>query len=385
MKFAIVINTYVRINKDIIDYFDHPTLLEKFEEQNTLHKTIESINKLNLDLDDELSVYVFSVAAHEDTSKDDEIREKTEKILKKSKFKYYIYTNTDIKEYRKKYNSEFFSTKGYSEIRNQGFLFSIMNNEDVIIQIDDDELLRENYIIKTKEILNNNPDKYLITAPYEKDGTIRILGEDELKSWKKSKSMDEDIVRLSKDNSLKESIFGFGGNMIIRKEYAEKMFYPLEIPRGEDFALLLASRLIYENGNEYAKIEPKNSMFKTYYCSEKDITIIHEPPYVPAEDFVFYVEKNLKRFILEWLMIKGQSAFTFEDLKKYSLYLYEMIGYEDFRAKIKEILNELKRKYQNIDKLEKEILGYFDKYSKINRFEEYKKKQKEYIELVKSL
>ncbi|WP_129408010.1 hypothetical protein [Marinitoga lauensis] len=385
MKFAIVINTYVRINEKLVDYFDHPTLLEKFEEQNTLYKTIESINNLNIDSEDELSIYVFSIAAHEDTSRDDEIREKTKNILKNLKFKYYIYTNTDIQKYKRKYNSEFFSTKGYSEIRNQGFLFPIMNKEDIIIQIDDDELLRENYLIKAKEILINNPDKYLITAPYEKNGTIRILGEDVLNSWRKTKSMDDDIVRLSQDNSLKECIFGFGGNMIIKREYAEKMYYPLNIPRGEDFALLLASRLIYENGNEYAGITPKNNMFKTYYSPEKEITIIHEPPYVPSEDFLFYVEKNLKRFILEWLMIKGQNIFTFKDLKKYSLYLYEMIGYENFRIKIKEILNELKNKYSNVDRLEKEIFDYFDKHSKINRFEDYKKKQKEYIELVKSL
>ncbi|GAB6189367.1 hypothetical protein JCM30566_11060 [Marinitoga arctica] len=385
MKFAIVINTYIRINEKVIDYFDHPTVLEKFEKENTLYKTIKSINNLILNSEDELSIYIFSIAAHEDTSRDDEIKSKIEKILKNSKFKYYIYTNSDIQKYRKKYNSSFFSTKGYSEIRNQGFLFSIINNEDIIIQIDDDELLRGNYILKAKEILKNNPDKYLITAPYEKNGTIRILDEDKLKSWKKSKSMDNDIVRLSQTNELKECIFGFGGNMIIRKKFAENIYYPLDIPRGEDFALLLASRLIYENGNEYALIKPNNKIFKTYYTPEKDLTIIHEPPYTPSEDFIFYIEKNLKRFILEWLMIKGQNKFTFEDLKNYSLYLYEMIGYNDFKFKIKEILRELSRISNNVNKLEKEIFEYFDKYSKKNRFEEYKKKQKEYIDLIKSL
>jgi hypothetical protein len=384
MKFAIVINTYIRTDKSLKDNFDHPTLLEDFEINNTLYKTIDSINSLNIDNDD-ISIYVFSIAAHEDTSKDEIIKTKTEKILKDSRFKYYIYTNTDIQEYKKKYISNFFSSKGYSEIRNLGFLFPIMNNEDIIIQIDDDELLRPNYIIKTKEILNNNPNKYLITAPYEKNGTIRILGKDNLTTWKKNKAMDDDIVRLSKDNSLKECIFGFGGNMIIRKEFAQKMYYPLDIIRGEDFALLLAARLVYENGNEYANINPKNDIFKTYYCTDKDITIIHEPPYVPSEDFVFYVEKNLKRFILEWLMIKGQNVFKFEDLKKYSLYLFEMIGYDDFRAKIKEILKELKEKYDNSEYLEEELEKYFNKYSKVNRFDEYLKKQKEYIDLIKTL
>ncbi|MBM7559967.1 hypothetical protein [Marinitoga litoralis] len=120
-------------------------------------------------------------------------------------------------------------------------------------------------------------------------------------------------------------------------------------------------------------------------CFDKDITIIHEPPYVPSEDFVFYVEKNLKRFILEWLMIKGQNVFKFEYLKKYSLYLFEMIGYDDFRAKIKEILKELKEKYDNSEYLEEELEKYFNKYSKVNRFDEYLKKQKEYIDLIKTL
>ncbi|KLO24681.1 hypothetical protein [Marinitoga sp. 1155] len=384
MKFAIVINTYIRVNENLVDNFDHPTPLNEFEQKNTLYKTIKSINNLNMDENDELNVYIFSIAAHENTSHDDEIKEKTEKILKKLKFKYYLYTNTDIKKYREKYNSNFFSTKGYSEIRNLGFIFPTMNNEDIIIQIDDDELLRKNYILKAKEILTKNLDKYLITAPYEKNGTIRILGKDILKNWRKNESMDKDIIRLSKTNDLKEAIFGFGGNMIIRKEFAQKMFYPLEIPRGEDFALLLASRLIYENGNEYAGIKPKDPIFKTYYSPEKDITIIHEPPYVPSKNFIFYVEKNLKRFILEWLMIKGQNKLKFEDLKKYSIYIYEMIGYEDFKSKVKKILSELKSKY-DVTILEKDIFDYFDEHSKINRFEEYKKKQKEYIDLLRIL
>ena len=36
-------------------------------------------------------------------------------------------------------------------------------------------------------------------------------------------------------------------------------------------------------------------------------------------------------------------------------------------------------------RINKDVIDYFDEHSKTNRFEEYKKKQKEYIELIKSL
>ncbi|NUU98527.1 hypothetical protein [Marinitoga sp. 1138] len=384
MNFAIVINTYIRTNDNKRDFFDHPTPLNDFENKNTLHKTIDSINKLNVGKNDNISVYIFAVAAHEDVSKDGIIIEKIEKIMEGFKYNFYIYTNTDIQCCKEKYNSLFFSSKGYPEIRNQGFIFPIMNGEDVIIQIDDDELLRENYILKTKELLEKNPDKYVFTAPYEKNGTIRITGEDKLKTWKKTTSMDIDIVRFMKSPKPQESIFGFGGNMIIRKEFAEKMYYPLDVPRGEDFSLLLASRLIYENGNEYAEIKEKNPIFKSYFIYDKDITIIHEPPYEANDDFLFYVEKNLKRFILEWLMIKGQSNFKFNDLKKYSYYLYEMIGYDDYISKIYEILEELKEFYpkESIENLKKELISFYNKNYSENRFEKFKKLQKEYISLI---
>ncbi|MDN5343053.1 MAG: hypothetical protein PWP28_1928 [Oceanotoga sp.] len=389
MKNAIVINIYLTTEKGEKHPFDHPTPLEEFEEKNTFFDTLKSINELEVPENEEIKLYIFAIAANEITKKDNIIYEKVNKLMNESRFEYEIYTNTDILNLREKYKSDFFSVKGYPEIRNQGFIIPLINKEDIIIQIDDDELLRKNYFKKTVKILKENPDKFIITAPYEKNGTVRIMGEDPVKSWKKFSSMDMDIIELSKDENIKESTFGFGGNMIVRKEFAEKMLYPLDVPRGEDFSLLLASRLIYENGNKYINISKKQNIFRSYYISDKDLTIIHKPPVEAKKDIMFYIEKNMKRFIMEWNMFINQEELKIEDLKKLSNYLYYMIGYQDMKEYLKDILKEVEEKYtdQNTERLKEELLSFMDKWNKNNknRFEDYKKVQRDYINFINKI
>jgi hypothetical protein len=386
MKYAMVINIYFTTKENEKHPFDHPTPLDKYEELNTFEETLKSINEMNEVKDEVLTLYIFAAASGEITEKDKIIRKKVEQSLSKSKYNWKLYTNSDIEEYKNKYNSNFFSMKGYPEIRNQGFIIPLMNKEDVIIQIDDDELLRPEYFETFVDLIKCNSDKFLITAPYEKNGTVRILGEDPVKSWKKFSAMDLDIVKLSKDNTLKETTFGFGGNMVIRREFAEKMFYPLDVPRGEDFSLLLASRLIYENGNEYAGIKEKDGRYKTYYIPDKKVTIIHKPPVEAKKDILYYIEKNFKRFIMEWNMFKNQDKLKINDLKELSNYLYYMIGYEDIKEYTKIVMNEVKEKYPNSETLEKELLDFADLWTKENnRFEDYKKLQKEYIDLINKI
>jgi hypothetical protein len=201
--------------------------------------------------------------------------------------------------------------------------------------------------------------------------------------------MDMDIIELSKDENIKESTFGFGGNMIVRKEFAEKMLYPLDVPRGEDFSLLLASRLIYENGNKYININKKQNIFRSYYISDKDLTIIHKPPVEAKKDIMFYIEKNMKRFIMEWNMFINQEELKIEDLKKLSNYLYYMIGYQDMKEYLKDILKEVEEKYtdQNTERLKEELLSFMDKWNKNNknRFEDYKKVQRDYINFINKI
>lgn len=378
-----VINVYIdtKINKK--NKFDHPTDFDNFENENTFVKTIASINKLRK-TEDDLSLYIFAVAAGEDRSHDQEIKKKINKILRKSSYPYYLFTNSDVKQLNDYAKSRFFSVSGYPEIRNLGLIIPSLLNEDIIIQIDDDELLRKDYLMTLKRILKDNPDKYLFTAPYEKNGTTEINNKDSLKSWRKFYSMQKDMNRLMKDQSLKETLFGFGGNMIIRNELAENSLYPSGVPRGEDFSYLLANRLIYENGNPEAGIEKKNEIYKAYFSPLKELTIIHEPPAEAKSNFLFYLEKNLKRFIMEWSIFNKQDNLSVSELKNLSYYLAEMFGYDDFKSKLLDIIEEVKVNYDSktAENFEKEILSFYDQCSKINRFELYKKDQSDYIDFL---
>lgn len=375
-----VINVYINTKINKKNKFDHPTDFDNFESENTFAKTIESINKLKKTKDD-LTIYIFAIATAEDRSHDQQIKKKMKKILKESCYDYHLFTNSDIKRLNDFTKSKFFSVNGYPEIRNLGLIIPTLLNEEIIIQIDDDELLREEYLITLNRILKNNPDKYLFTAPYEKNGTTEIKNKDTLKSWRKFYSMQKDMKRLMKDQSLKETLFGFGGNMIIRSELARKSFYPAAVPRGEDFSYLLANRLIYENGNPKAGIERKNEIYKAYFSPLKELTIIHEPPAEAKSDFIFYLEKNLKRFIMEWNIFTNQDKLSISGLKNLSYYLAEMFGYDDIKVKLLEIIKEVKNKYESkvANEFEKEILDFYDKFNRINRFKSYQNDQKKYI------
>ncbi|WP_113674734.1 hypothetical protein [Vallitalea guaymasensis] len=389
MNFAMVINVYIDTDKNMINVFDHPTGLESFEDDNTLVNTIKSVNELKVYDEDNLKIYIFAIGTNEDTTKDSIIRDKVAGVMNTCRFPNSIYTNTDINSYRINTQNEFFSVKGYPEIRTLGFIIPYLLDEDIIIQIDDDELLRKDYMVYIKEVLNDNEDKYIFTAPYEKNGTIKIKTEDKLKSWKKFSSMDNDIIRLTKDDNIKETLFGFGGNMIVRKDFAGKMFYPEDVPRGEDFSLLLASRLIYANGNEKADIHKEDKMFKAYFLTDEAVTIIHEPPVEAKADFLFYLEKNLKRFIMEWNMFTNQKAINREELKDLSDYMSEMIGYDDMAKKVNEIINEVNDlnefNLEDVEKLRSILLDYINHYKELDRFTLFKARQHHYINSINDL
>jgi hypothetical protein len=388
MNYAMIINVYIDVNEECSNPFDHPTSLERFGEENTLRATVESINRLEIDNDDRLKLYIIGTATQESLDFDRRIRSEIEKCFVGCPFELFILTNSDIYELHKESGSEFISVKGYPELRNLGFIISSIMNEDIIIQIDDDELLRPLYLNKLKKILKENPDKYVFTAPYEKNGTVRILTEDPLKLWRKFSPMDRDMVRFYEENSeIRESLFGFGGNMIIRREFAEHIFYPPEIPRGEDFSMLLASRLIYENGNSQIGLVKGNPLFRSFFLPFEEMTIIHKPPFEAKKDFLKYFENNMKRFIMEWGIFSKQKGLTVERMEQLSYYIREMIGHTDMRQYLEPIFNEMSGMFpdRDINMMRERLLESVEYYENFNRWEDYMMKQKLYIEMIKEL
>ncbi|OQY31694.1 MAG: hypothetical protein B6241_13390 [Spirochaetaceae bacterium 4572_59] len=388
MKFAMVINVYIDVDEGTSNPFDHPTKLNSFENENTLKATVESIKKLIIEEQDNLTVYIIATATQERTDYDEIIRTKIKDCFSDFPYNLMVYTNADIKKLKEDSTCRFFSVKGYSELRNLGFILPSILKEDIIVQIDDDELLRPLYIEKLKKVLAAHPDKYLFTAPYEKNGTVRILTEDPLKSWKKFSPMDKDMIRFYENSEdVKESLFGFGGNMALRREFAENILYPPEVPRGEDFSMLLASRLVYENGNDLAGIEKGHEIYRSFFLPYKDMTIIHKPPYEAKKDFLKYFENNMTRFIMEWGIFIKQKGLTLQRMKELSCYIKEMIGHEDISLYLDIIFQEMHEHYpaDKIDPIKERLNKLIQFYRSFDRWEEYKKNQKEYIEEIRRL
>ncbi len=339
MKTALVINCYISTSPGETHGFDHPTRLDCFETEASLPATLKSIKKAELPEECVLTLYVFGIAVNSSCDKDGEIRECLERELQLTDLDYHLYTNTDIARMCLLAAPEakpFFSVAGYPEIRNLGFILPLQNGEDVIIQLDDDELVHPHYFVTALELLKQHPDKALFTAPYMKNGTVRIRTSDDLESWPKFSSMDKDMARLEKAVEPVETLFGFGGNMIVRSSFARRVYYPLGVPRGEDFSMLLASRLLYANCSSSEK-----AGLVAWFVSLPELTIDHRPPAEAKSDFLFYLEKNLRRFVLEWYMLNSQDKLKAADLEPLSSYQHAMLGVDDYGQKIKEIYAEL--------------------------------------------
>lgn len=151
MKLAMVINIYIDTQEGKVNGFDHPTSFKRFKEENTFIHTLRSINNLQLPVGDELSLYIFGIAVNQVLKHDRQIKIMLNEMMEESRFPYRIYTNSDIKRLKKATKSKFFAYDGYPEIRTLGLIIPTLLQEDTIIQIDDDELLRPDYLVALKK------------------------------------------------------------------------------------------------------------------------------------------------------------------------------------------------------------------------------------------
>ncbi len=393
MKIGIVINTYMITEKGEQNPFDHPTPLWAFDEKNTLEGTLKSIRDAKRRSEDEWTLYLFGIAANEATAFDEEIESKMKDLVNRvgELPATIVITNAHVKMLRTQTDINFFESSGYPEIRNLGLIFPSMMGEDLIMQLDDDELIRPNHIARFAEIFEAHPEYGIVTAPYEKDGTTRILGADPLPTWRKTSSMDVDLERLLSAGDCQQAVFGFGGNLCLRTSVARQVLYPRRVPRGEDFSFLLACRLLYANGDMTADLASSNSWFLTWFCPERAVTILHHPPAEEKADFLQSFEINLKRFILERQMVATQEEFTWEDLAGQSKYLAAMFGQKDFYHQIKLWIQEI-RDFRTdipdpewIDALESRLFAFLEEVEKEPRWQNYLRDRRKFEEAQKIL
>ncbi len=345
MTIAVVVNCFISTAPGEPNGFDHPTPLASFAVDATLPATVESLRLASRPAGDEVVLYVFAVAIDGTSAADDAIRRLLRPGLDACGLPYRLIVNGDVRAMADRElegDRAFFSVGGYPDIRNLGFVVPVREGADLIVQVDDDEIVPPGYLEAVAALVRANPDKGLFTAPYEKHGTTRITAVDDLASWPKFSSMDRDMERLGATRGPVQTLFGFGGNMIVTSAFARNAFYPLGVPRGEDFSLLLAARLLYANGARMrGSAEPGDRRFIAWFVNDPAMTVDHRPPAEANKDFLAYLEKNLRRFSLERLMLDGQSALRLEDLPPLSHYLYAMLDGDDFAATIRRIYAEL--------------------------------------------
>jgi len=354
MRIAVVVNCFIGAVPGEPNGFDHPTPLATFGRDATLPATVESLGRAARMTDDSIVLYVFAVAINGRLEFDEAIRSAVRPALDSSGLAYRLITNGDIRAMAEMEAEDarlFFSAEGYPEIRNLGFIVPVRDGADVVVQVDDDELVPDGYLKAVSALVRAHPDKGLFTAPYEKNGTTRITAVDDLASWPKFSSMDRDMERLAATRGPVQTLFGFGGNMVVSSAFARSVFHPLGVPRGEDFSLLLVARILYANGAADGSsaapggvadvLEPGDPRLVAWFVNDADMTIDHRPPSEANRDFLSYLEKNLRRFVLEWFMLRGQEALTADDLLPLSSYIHAMLSPDDFAAKIAQIYAEL--------------------------------------------
>lgn len=379
MKIAIVINTYIVTTPGEKNPFDHPTPLWSFEQENTLKATLESLKEAAKRTRDEVTLYLFGIAANEKTDFDEEIEAKMRTLVSEvgELPLARVITNRQVKDLKKATGIDFFESAGYPEIRNLGLLIPNLFGEELIMQLDDDELVRPEHVVRFAEIFEEHPEYGIVTAPYEKNGTVRIKGKDPLSNWRKYSAMDQDLEALMETRKCSKTLFGFGGNLCLRTSVARDAHYPRRVPRGEDFSFLLANRLLFANGDPEIGFAPGQSKFLTWFCPEEKVTILHRPPVEAKAAFLRYFENNLNRFILERRMITSQTAFTFQELAENSHYLTAMFGQKDFKASLTEWIEAIRGERADIsdmtmvDQMEERLLAAMDAVEATPRWNNY--------------
>jgi len=380
-KIAVVVNVYINTTPELNNTFDHPTDYNDFESVNSFKHFIKSLNSVVVPQKYEMELFVFAIATNQDLTKDREIKQKISCIVQGSDYSVYIITNSDVKELQSD-GSEFPSSKGYCEIRNLGFIFPYYSEADYVVQFDDDEIIRPNYLVAMTDIYENNQNIFSLNGLYEKDGKVLVDDSVDYDSWGKNKAMNEDLIRLSKSGSPVESIFGLGGNMSFKREFFSQVCYPGGVSRGEDFALLLAARLVFANGNHLISLPPFKQEFRSYFTSSKDMTIIHQPP-ENGQVKKHKLKLDFTRFIMQRAFLKNY--LDFNELYTLSRYIFQMLKIDDYLNFVKEVYDEA----QSIDSswysdefINSEIADIeklLDDYQYRDLFAEYLVYQKKYI------
>ncbi len=356
MKNLVFIPTYWKDNGDKDEYvFDHPSLVSL---KGTLGRTLQSFAKKKLPYD----VFILPVPLKKN------VEFKVKQIVKKfSKLNIYVLTKKRYLEIIKKVKrtdvSKEFKTQinlqDYSDVRNFGLIYAIINNYDNIMMIDDDEVIDGDYFNKAikgigvkingKKLLGKTGyyiDKSGIYPMKQKDPKIRRLW---LKGIYITKAINKAINNKERFNN---TTIALGGSMVINKELFWHVPFDPYITRGEDIDYLMNAK-----------------HFGYQFLMDKELKVLHLPPKGFAPGWT-----KLRRDIYRFIYLKEKLKFlkiSIKDTQPYpGFFLSKNLKYKIIKTNKnyaedcieKNKLSEAKEYIKNST----EILGAANEYAKQN-------------------
>ncbi|MBE9478550.1 MAG: hypothetical protein IMY80_01180 [Chloroflexi bacterium] len=146
------------------------------------------------------------------------------------------------------------SMQGYGNIRNLQLLIPASMGAEVIIALDDDEVVPEDYLTRALKWIGKKPGNRAVTGvggPYLDSKGSPYLPEPEMGTnllTAKSVLINQTMRELmAKADRLIETPMIFGGNMIFHKKLFSQVCFDPAIPRGEDIDYLINAKIAGES------------------------------------------------------------------------------------------------------------------------------------------
>lgn len=198
------------------------------------------------------------------------------------------------------------SMRGYAAVRNMQLLTPMMMGAEIIIAVDDDEVLPENYLRQTGKWIGKIHDGHRMTGiagPYLNASGNPYMAEVETVRnilIDKSVFMNETLRQvMTGSNNLVKTPMAFGGNMIFHRELFLQVGFDPAITRGEDIDYLINARIAghsfyFDPELTITHLPPRHFESPQYAKMRQDvIRFIYEREkirlhHLPANDFIPY-------------------------------------------------------------------------------------------------
>lgn len=366
--------------------FDHPTPLDK---EGTLKRTLESMKILS-ERDFKLVILVCPTT----DSIEDEVMEKVKRIVKEANvsIETYIFGPQELRDsleilkgagvYEKA--DALLDLKHYAPVRNACLFVATILASEAVILIDDDEVFEiPDFVPRSVEFLGKRVygDMVYGVAGYYLNKNNKYYDDVKDQAWMtywdrfgcKARGFDKII---GTEPRLKRTTFVFGGAMIMHKEMFHTVPFDPKVTRGEDIDYLINSK-----------------MYGFSFFLDNTLSIKHlpEPKTHPRWKSL---REDIIRFVYERAKLTSQyetGNMVMVTAKELEPYPGEFLG-EDLDAKIyrSNVMSATDYLAQGdadgaLESLENIHLGKKLAQPDFNPFDEYRKAQKDWVEVVSAI